>query len=348
MTDTVSTPLQTLRRDARGIALRTLAVTVLVVAASFLIPNQFTASTVVLPPNQNPNLADLMPSLGAIDLGRAMGLDTQKATDLYIGLLRSNSINRDLVHRFDLLRVYNVKDLEKASRTLTGHTSITLTNEGFVRVAVTEKSPKLAADLANTYVEELDEFLRTNTNSSARRTRLFLEQRLADTRRDLANAEDSLRDYQVQHKMPAFGADEDRSANAAGELVAQRVLREVELGTLESVSRGDNPRADELRNEIRQFNTQIERIPNTAMGVARLFRNMKTQEKILMILTEQYERARVMELKDVPTVEIVDRAVIPVHKSQPRRSYIAFAAFLVALGTNVALAWAREKSRRTA
>jgi uncharacterized protein involved in exopolysaccharide biosynthesis len=336
------TLLAAVRERFGQVILFTFIATAVVIAASFLIPNAYTAASVLLPPNRDQSLLSLLPGLqNASDLGRAIGLDVERGTDLYVGVLRSRSINRALVDRFRLDSLYHTPDAERAGRTLASHTAITLTSEGFVRVAVTERDRRLAADLANAYVEELDRFLRLNTNSSARRSRIFLERRLDETRTALAAAEDSLRDYQVSHRMPAVGAEVERTANAAADLMAQKVTREIELGTLQSVSRAPNPRAEELRNQIRQFDSEIIKIPPAALGVARLYRDVKIQERVLLVLTEQYESARVMELRDIPSVEIVDRATPPQRKSQPRRSFMAIAAFVMALGANVALAGLR-------
>ena len=60
------------------------------------------------------------------------------------------------------------------------------------------------------------------------------------------------------------------------------------------------------------------------------------------MLTEEYERARLLELKNTPTVEVVDVAQPPIHKSQPRRSLIALGAFAIAFAANAALLWIRE------
>jgi len=347
--NTRPTLLAALRARFGQVILFTFIASALVTSASFLIPNTFTANAVLLPPNREQGLLGLLPGLqGAADLGRAIGLDVERGTDLYIGVLRSRSVSRALVQHFHLDSAYRAPVVERAGRTLTSHTAITLTNEGFVRVAVTERDRRLAADLANAYVDELDQFLRLNTNSSARRSRVFLERRLDETRAALAAAEDSLRDYQITHRMPAIGSEVERTANAAAELMAQKVSREIELGTLRSVSRVPNPRAEELRNEIRQFDTEIVKIPPASLGVARLYRDVKIQERVLLVLTEQYENARVMELRDIPSVEVVDHAMPPDRKSHPRRSFIAVASFVMAFGANVALVGVRAGAFRAA
>lgn len=325
-------------RDAAVISL-------VLIAASFLIPNQYTAHTVLLPPSPDQDLSGLLTGVtGNAVLSRAFGLDAGSGTNLYMGVLRSETVRDSLVRQFGLIRAYKVKNGEKARKKLGENTALTVTGDEFVEVAVTDRDRTRAANLANAYVEQLDHFLRTNTNTSAGRRRQFLEKRLTDTRRDLVVAEDALRDYQVRKGVPAVGSDVDRSARGAADLVAEKMSREVELGALENVAVGANPRVEQLRNEIGEIDLQIAKIPPATTELARLFREVKIQERILLLLTEEYERARVLELKDIPTVQIVDVAHPPIQKSFPRRTLIGGAVVIITLSTLTALAWMRERA----
>jgi tyrosine-protein kinase Etk/Wzc len=341
--------LGTLRRHGVKILRNAAIITLVVTAASFLIPNKFTAATLLLPPSETNDLSSLFSGVsGALALTRAFGMSGQAGTDIYLGVLRSATVNGRLVRRFGLVRVYHSRDEEEAGKTLRSHTALSLTNEGFVRVSVTERDRRLAADLANAYAEELDAFMRLNTNSTARQRREFIEKRLAETKTVLANAEDALQERQVSGHLPSVGGDVLRTSQVIGELMSEKVGREVELGTLQGVARGSNARADQLRAEIRQIDVQISKLPPIATRLGRLYRTVSIHEKVLLVLTEEYERARMLELRNIPTVEVVDAAQPPLHKSQPRRSLFALAAFIVAFVSGGALSWMREGAMRAA
>lgn len=336
-------PARFVRRHAARVVMQAALVAAAAGLLSFLIPNRFTASTVLLPPNQSSDLGGLMSGVGGgAALSRVLGIDSQDQIDLYLGVLRSANVNHSLVTRFGLQKVYREKDPEKTAQKLKDHTGISLTNEGFVKVSVTERDRKLAADLANAYAEELDTFLRLNTNTSARHRREFMDLRLAETERTLAAVEDSLRDYQTRSRLPLLGTEAAAASGAAAELLAQKVQREIELGTLQRVSTGVNPRIEQLREEISQIDKQLGRIPPATTEIARLLRNAKIQERILLVLTEERERARLLELKTMGSIEVVDRAEPPLHKSQPRRSLIIAGAFGLALVVGFVLARLRE------
>lgn len=333
---------------SRGAAIlrNALVAAVVLPAASFLLANQYTASTTLLPPSEGDDLSGMMSgATGSTVLTRAFGLSSQSKTDIYLGVLRSVTLNRALLRKFNLTSVYHQRDPEIAGRALLAHTRIELTNEGFVRVSVTEKNAALAAGLANSYAEELDRFLQQNTNLGARLRREFLERRLAAARDTLTRAENVLRDYQVQHHMPVGGADAVQSSEGAEDLIGQKLTRELELGTLRGISRGRSPRVEQLQAELAQINAEIARIPPAATQLARLMREARVQEKIVLVLAEEHERARFLELKNVAMVEVVDRAEPPMHKSSPKRTLIALGAFLTAACVGTGLYFARGGDR---
>lgn len=315
---------------------------VVALGVSFLIPARYTAQSTLLPPDEQSDIGSLLSGLaGSPALSRAFGFESQDKTNLYLGILQSESLAGRLVERFELVRVYKKKDRERAREELDRHTGFTTTPEGFVRIEVTERDPKLAADLANAYVSELDSFLRSDAQARARLRREYLDRRLEDTRVRLRAAEEAVEKKVVQHGLPSGLGQDASGGSALAELVTERVQREVELGVLEQVNRAPSPRMAQLRAEIAQFEHEIAKVPPALTETGRLVRDMRIQERVLLVLTEERERSRVQELQDIRTVSVVDVADPPLHKSSPRRSWIAIGSFAGAFLAGLAIAWLR-------
>ena len=85
--------------------------------------------------------------------GKDLGL--KNPTDLYVGLLKSQTVSDSIVQRFDLRKVYHKKKFEDARKRLEKASDILSTKESMISVSVTDKDPRRAADLANAYVDEL-------------------------------------------------------------------------------------------------------------------------------------------------------------------------------------------------
>ena len=77
------------------------------------------------------------------------------------------------------------------------------------------------------------------------------------------------------------------------------------------------------------FSVPFSRLPAVGMELARLMREVKIQETLLGLLMEQYERAKINEARDTPTVRVMDKAIPPVKKARPKRMmYLAGGLFL--------------------
>jgi hypothetical protein len=70
---------------------------------------------------------------------------------------------------------------------------------------------------------------------------------------------------------------------------------------------------------------------------ADLYRQTKIEETVYELLTEQYELAKVEEAKEIPSVKVLDAAVVPTKKSFPPRMMIVFLATAVVMA--VAVIW---------
>jgi uncharacterized protein involved in exopolysaccharide biosynthesis len=63
-------------------------------------------------------------------------------------------------------------------------------------------------------------------------------------------------------------------------------------------------------------------VPAASLEYQRGMREVKYRESLLDLLTKQYELARVDEAKDVPIIQVMDKAVPPEMKSRPHRAFL--------------------------
>ena len=60
------------------------------------------------------------------------------------------------------------------------------------------------------------------------------------------------------------------------------------------------------------------RLPEVGLELTRLVREVKVQETLVTLLTQQFEQVRIAEARDMPIVQVLDRAVPAVYPSKPR------------------------------
>jgi len=183
-----------LAKHKKKILKLTLAAAILSVIISLLLTKIYTATSKILPPQMNQSSAssmlnDLMGGgVGAGGgIGSALGLKDPNA--IYVAMLESRTIMERVAKRFDLQKTYDAKNVTDTLKILGKNASISSGKDGIIEVDVDDKNPKLAADLANAFIEELDKLMQTFSLTDASHRRLFFEQQLKMAKNKLTDAE---------------------------------------------------------------------------------------------------------------------------------------------------------------
>ena len=328
MSDASPDILTLLRRRARFIVLNVSVVTLVALVVSLILPKWYSAKAVLLPPTEEESsfsLSQLLPrGLGGVKLPGAPTL-----SDVFVAVLKSRSVGDRLVSRFDLVRRYRQRDAEKALNELQSHTSLALGDEGTISIAVEDRDPRTAAAMANAYIEELDNFNRLTRTSSARRTREFIQERLAVVEQDLAAAENSLSSYQQRKSVALLSPEARGQAEIGANIMAQKLALEVKLNVLRQSLVESSEEVRRVKEELGAVERQLGTLPQAGVATMRLWRDLKVQEQLFELLTAQLEEARIRETRDTPTVQVLDPAVPPLHKSRPKRALVVLAGMLL-------------------
>ena len=86
----------------------------------------------------------------------------------------------------------------------------------------------------------------------------------------------------------------------------------------------------------------LRQLPRLAVPYADLYRQVRVQETIYELLTQQYELARIEEAKDVPLVSVIDAPGIPEKKSFPHRLWLTLGLTLATFTVASALILIRD------
>ncbi len=89
--------------------------------------------------------------------------------------------------------------------------------------------------------------------------------------------------------------------------------------------------AEEVLKEFRDRNRQVSDSPGLQLELERLMREVRIQTEVYITLQQQYELARIEEVKETPSVVFLDEAQPPVEKDKPRRKKLVIMAMLLGL-----------------
>jgi uncharacterized protein involved in exopolysaccharide biosynthesis len=338
---------QRIWQHRRPIATLVFAACVVTAGVSFLMPPWYRAQGSLLPPAEEESGFGLAKLLKGASVP-GIKIPTQATpADVFIAVLESRRVNEEIVRRFDLQKQYKKKFREDAIKELMRHVRFKLTDAGTIEMSVEARDPRVAADMLNTYVTLLDQFNREVRTTKGRRTRVFVEGRLAETKSEMTRAEERLTSYQARHKAAVLSPEMSTAVEQAARIYAQRTALQVRLGLVRSYSRGATDEEQQISDQLEQLDRQLASLPGTGLELARLVREVKTYETLYALLTAQYEEARIDEARDITSVDVLDPPAPPERKIRPRRAIMVISAFLLSLAIGVAWALFQEDRTRT-
>jgi tyrosine-protein kinase Etk/Wzc len=349
------------------IGVSVLAAAVLSAAISFLLPNIYTGTARLLPPQQSQSAAAmLLGQLGGLAGIAGNSLGIKNPNDLYVGMLKSRTVADKIIDRFDLQKLYEKDTMVETRKELEDNSSVTVGKDGLITIEFDDEDPKRAADVANAYVEELQILTQSLAVTEASQRRLFFEQQLKQARDELASAEIAMK--AIQEKTGLIKLDDQGRAiiEAVATLRARIAAKEVELGAMRTFATDNNSeyvRGQRELSALRGELVKLERaqvagagdillptgkVPEAGLAYLRGLRDVKYYEAVFELLAKQFEAAKIDEAKESAIIQLVDKAIPLDRKSKPKRTLIVIVVSLIAGMAALLLAFiheARERAR---
>jgi len=313
---------------------------------ALLIPNTYTATTKILPPQQTQSTSAVLAQLGSLAglAGGGVASGLKNPNDLYVGMLRSRTVADNLVNRFDLQSVYEQPYRSDARRRLERESSVIAGRDGIIAIQVTDKDPKRAAALANGYVEELFSLTKVLAITEASQRRLFFEQQVEQAKANLERTQMAARQALEKGGLVQVEGQGRAMVEMTARLRAQINVKEIQIGVMRAFATAQNPELQLIQQELdvmRRELARLEGVPNNEVKMSssissqgienlNLLRDMKYSEATYELLTKQLEIAKIDEAKDSAIIQVLDRAIEPDKKSGPRRLLVVVLSGTVA------------------
>jgi tyrosine-protein kinase Etk/Wzc len=332
---------------------------IIAVVIAFLIPPTYTATAVIMPPQQQSSSASaLLGQLGSVAGLASQSLGIKSPADLYIGILSGRTVADELIAQFKLQTVYKAKKLSDARKILARLTDFTSGKSSLIQISVEDRDPKRAADLANAYVDWLQKQNSRLAVTEASQRRLFFERQLEAEKKNLAEAEAAFKKMQEQKGIFQVNSQVEAVILSMTQMRAEVAVHEVNLQRLKAGATAQNPEVLRQEIELKALRSQLQDLeasstkrrqgdplipttllPESSLEYTRRLRDVKYSETLFELLAQQYEAARIDEAKEAPMIQVVDRAIPPDRKSNPKRSIYTLVGLFMGcmLGIIVAL-----------
>ncbi len=321
-------------------------VTVFAAVIGFVLPKYYKSSALLLPPQEQKQAFGFSDVLASIPVTRLQLGTRGSPVDLAIGILKSETVAISIIDQFNLVKEYGVSNRDQARAILKGQTDISLSKEGLIEIEVQDREPLRSAALANTYIATLDSIKQSINRYKAKQRADFIEQQIHENEAALVQAENELKEFQLQNKAVSPYQQQRVAISVSAELELDLMKKEKQLKGYRSKSFSDShPLVLELLNTIRfseellhdmRFGSSekgreslfvpLQEAPDLTLQYAKLGRRVEILGMLEQLLRQHYEESRIEQGNTTSTITILDRARPPQQKYRPKRKLIVLVA----------------------
>ncbi|MCP5468625.1 MAG: hypothetical protein H7A32_05085 [Deltaproteobacteria bacterium] len=326
--------LRVMGRRKWSIFFVTLFFTLLAFSLAFFLPKKYSSQVSLLPIKEKSGglmdgMADQLSAIPGI--GDKIGEGGGSKNKQLLGILKSRHLSEKIIEQFDLMKVIfanqwdeNKKEFHSAwlglkpvpvmedavKKFKDKVVDVDLEKKtGLIKIEVTLKDPKLAAQVANAMVVELQNFIEEHALTVQKRKRIFLEQEFIKNQKEILQAGKDISEFyskfNVSSSIPKINIPTEEAENLPSieEILKQRL---------------NNISGDESGEKIakKQSTSSMTQIPGQVY-LEYLALNKELLNRSHMLLNQQVRYARAEEKKDELGFQIIDEAIVPFRHSFP-------------------------------
>lgn len=328
------------------------------IGISFLIPKWYRATSTIVTSSSGSSIFGSMGALATIGIGDLLGNNDNQFR--FISILKSRTLLDHIINKYDLKTKYNCKTMRDTRLKLKKNLLIDIGDEYQINVTLYDRDQDQVADIVNYVIYCLDSLnIALNTND-AHNARVFIEQRVFEVLDSLQILERDIINFMERNKVLNLEAQVSALVTQAAELKGQILLKEIEYAVAKKSLNQDNPQLDRLKTELKALKDSyndfltidnklypdFKQIPYIGITISKLERKVEYYTTVLGYLGPQYEKAKIDEKRDIPTFQILDKAVRPELKARPKKSKIVLAVFFSSLIICIYGVYIKEKLSR--
>ncbi|MBQ7151252.1 MAG: hypothetical protein IJR94_03245, partial [Synergistaceae bacterium] len=311
----------------------------LALAYAFWLPFIYKAESRIMPASTGSGsggrLAGLVQQYGGLASMMGISIPSGAGGDgsVMIDIMKSNSVVDAIIDKFNLMEELEQEYRIFAREAVLGNLEVETDTKGsgIITVAYSDEDPQKAADIVNSFVEELQKKMQEISFSTAKQNRAFIERQFAETQQELTDAEEAMMRYQQASGVVAMTEQYKTLFDAIKDLSTQIAAKNVEVSSLKSYTRADNPRLKLAQSQLAAMEKELERleaeqlridpqsrvrtrsgdvrmsaadIPELSLEYQRYARALKVATAKYEIMYSQYESARMNEASDLSTIVV--------------------------------------------
>ena len=230
---------------------------------------------------------------------------------------------------------------------------------GVYTVDIEMDDPEMATKIANIYFYEMEEYLKEKNMTASKKNKKFIGEQLRVVEKKLKEQEENLKAIEEKYNTVSI-LDE---AKAVTEILASLKKNILELNAKLKVASEfagmQNIEVKKLQKEIEVYKEQIKaleeggenvpvnlialkNIPNIKIKMTRLQREVEATVSVYKMLLQQYETAKIDEVKESNSINILDEAIVPEIPIKPNKKLNVIIGFVLGGFLGIFIAFFKE------
>ena len=238
---------------------------ILAIVISLVLPKRYTATVVLLPPQQNSSMgAALASQLGNLSSMAALAggsLGLKNYNDMFVGMLKSRTVEDAMVSQYHLMDEYHKKYASDARKKFENRATVDASGkDDLIHITVEDPDPRRAAELANGYVNQFRSLSEHLAITEASQRRLFFQHELEQAKDSLAKSEEALKQTEQSTGMIELTSQAKALIESAASLRAQITAREVQIQGMQTYATGENAQLIQAQRELESLRAQLAKL----------------------------------------------------------------------------------------
>ncbi|MCK5763417.1 MAG: hypothetical protein KAH05_04795, partial [Clostridiales bacterium] len=330
-----------------------LVISILVVTYSLIVEELWTSQTdfIVQFNTNNSNIMSSFMNLNVSNLFSSSGGQSET-----ISILSSRNFAEKIIDRFKLIDHYEIEEEDKYlvkeliyEIYLTELLEVSQDMEtGIIKLRVKTKDRFLSAKIANSITDELERYNTYLRMTKGKQEREFLEKRLSELNDEILNLTEEISKFQQSNKVLSIDQQILPLIENYSSLISDYLQNDIKLKYSLAFLDSNNVLISELSFKQDEMLKKIREIEYGSTGIfdyqlslgeiPELYRQSSLYEAKIEVLKKTYsfiypqlESAKLQELRDTPTIQIIDKAVPSGRRTWPRRGILCIVTFIISV-----------------
>ncbi|MCF7813683.1 MAG: hypothetical protein K9N40_04305 [Candidatus Cloacimonetes bacterium] len=342
-----------LAKRKKIIILVTLIVSILSVLFVLIIPQYWVSKATIKPVtdnNQGLNISSALMGLGSSFLN---GNVTTSSID-FVSIMNSRTFSEDVVKHFDLATYFEIveEDPYRVMETATALLQESIMSfyvspeTGIIHIYAETKDRLLSKEIVDYYVKKIEEYNLTVQKSKGRQKRIFLESRIEEIESKMDELKLRMQNFQEKNRVLEIDSQIRGAIDLYSSLLKKQLELEMEIVSYNELYPEGSAKLKILELSLSEIDKKIkglesgsdykymlgmENVPELANSYSSLYSQLEINKTLYEFIFPQLESARLEELKDLPSLEIIDEGNIAGYRSKPKRARFCIIMFLSAI-----------------